>query len=200
MDESGPCAVLLLAAGASRRMGRPKQLLPVGGVPLVRAVAEQMLRSQVGPLIVVLGAGAPEILPCLHGLDARMVLNEKWEEGMGSSIRAGMRALVKLTPTPASVILALADQPGLPAGHLGRLVATHRESRAGIVASAVDGVARPPVLFGAAWFSRLGELQGDAGARNLVRENPGDVALLPLAAAIDLDTPEDYERMKAGQG
>lgn len=200
MAEQFSCALILLAAGESRRMGRPKQLLPVGGRPLVRHVAEIALAAPVAPVIVVLGAHAAEIAPSLDGLGVQVVVNACWAEGMGSSLRAGMQALAASQPPPEGVIVALADQPDFSAAHLTRLIETHRSTGKPIVASAAGGVLRPPVFFSAAWFPRLHELHGDTGARALLQAHPEAIATVPLGAPADLDTPADYERFLRGPG
>lgn len=194
MAESFKCGLILLAAGASRRMGRPKQLLPVAGRPLLRHAAESAAAAPVAPVVVVLGARAAEIAPCLDGLPVQIVVNAQWDQGMGSSVRTGLRALTAGTPGLATVIIALADQPGCPADHFARLIETHRATGRSIVASSVAGVPGPPVLFTAVWFHLLLVLDGDTGARRLLRAQRAHVATVPLASGTDLDTPADYER------
>ena len=198
MPENLSCGLVLLAAGASTRMGRPKQLLSVSGRPLVRLATEAALAAPVSPVVVVLGAGAAEIAPALDGLPAQMVTNDAWAEGMGTSIRAGVRAARQIDPALPAMIIALADQPGVPAAHLARLIATRNETGRTIVATDNGGVAQPPALFTAAWFSRLLALRGDTGARALLGEQRAHLALVPLADAADLDTPDDYERFITG--
>jgi molybdenum cofactor cytidylyltransferase len=198
MTDRFQCGLLLLAAGASRRMGRPKQLLPVAGQPLLRHAAGQALAAPVSPIFVVLGAQAAEIAPCLDGLALRIAVNSDWAEGLGSSVRTGLQALLADTPGLPAVIIALADQPDCPAAHYARLIAAHRETGRGIVASIADGTPRPPVLFTAEWFPRLLALEGDAGARNLLQEQRAVLATVPLATATDLDTPDDYDRFRRG--
>jgi molybdenum cofactor cytidylyltransferase len=188
------CALILLAAGASQRMGRLKQLLPVNGTPLVRHVAETALGAAVSPVVVVLGARAPDIAPCLAGLPVQIVVNDRWAQGMGASIRAGMQALTKASPAVEAVMVALADQPDFSADHLARMIEVHRRTGRAIVASEAGGVRRPPVLFAASWFPRLLTLEGDAGARALLKEQQEELAVVPLSAPADLDTPEDYAR------
>lgn len=197
MTERDNCGLILLAAGASRRMGRPKQLLPVAGRPLLRLAAETALAAPVSPVVVVLGAHAAEITPCLDGLPVQIVVHARWERGMGSSLRAGLQALTAGTPGLAAVIVALADQPDCPADHLARLIATQRTTGRTIVASASGGVLGPPALFTAQWFPRLLRLDGETGARRLLQEQRESVAIVPREAAADLDTPEDYARFTA---
>lgn len=178
-------------------MGRAKQLLPVGGVPLVRHAALAALAAPVAPVVVVLGAHAEEVRPALDGLALHPVVNPGWAEGMGSSVRAGLAAVLALAPALEAVIIALADQPGVTAEHLASLVARHRQHPGGIVATEAAGMAGPPVLFAARWFPRLREARGDAGARELLRAEAGAVVRVPLASTADLDTPEDYTRYVA---
>jgi molybdenum cofactor cytidylyltransferase len=197
--EQSPCGLILLAAGASQRMGRPKQLLPIEGQPLLRHVVDTALAAPVSPVVVVLGAHSAEIAPCLAGLDLRVVINHRWAEGIGGSLRTGMDALVAAAPAVKAVIVALADQPDFSSAHLGRLIEIHGESGKSIVTSEAGQVWRPPVLFAAEWFPRLRELEGDAGARILLQEQRAYVAVARLPASVDLDTPADYERFLRGR-
>ena len=194
MAEDFSCGLVLLAAGASRRMGRPKQLLPVASRPLLRHVVERTLTAPVSPVIVVLGAHAEAIAPVLADLPVQIVVNEDWASGMGSSMRQGLQHLMAGTPAAAAVIIALADQPDCPADHFRRLIETQRMTGCSIIASTTGGVPGPPALFTAEWFPRLLTLQGDMGARMLLRKQSHALALVPLAGASDLDTPADYER------
>jgi molybdenum cofactor cytidylyltransferase len=186
------CGLILLAAGASTRMGRPKQLLPVHGKPLLRHMVESALAEPVSPVVVVLGANATEIAPCLDGLPVRIVINADWAEGMGSSLRRGMKELTEITPTAISVIIALADQPDIFAGHITKLIEVQRMTSQPIVASECDGVCGPPALFTDKFFSSLLALHGNAGARSLLQAHPDEVATIPLPQARDLDTLADY--------
>ncbi|MDQ5981092.1 MAG: hypothetical protein QG602_4070 [Verrucomicrobiota bacterium] len=188
------CALVLLAAGASKRMGRPKQLLPVEGQTLLRHVAERVLQAQVSPVVVVLGAEFEQIEPVLSGLPLQTAVNPAWQEGMGSSLRVGVDALLERAPALDALIIALGDQPGLPDGHLDQIIARYRQGGCSLVASHNGQRRVPPVLFGRDWFPRLRTLTGDAGAREILREERPDFASVPLADDTDLDTPEDYAR------
>lgn len=199
MPEKGSYPVVLLAAGASRRMGRPKQLLPVDGMPLVRRAAGIAVAAGFGHVFVVLGCRAAVIAPALAGLPLHLVINESWSDGLGSSIRAGVRRALELPPAPRGLVLALADQPGVSSAHLRRLAATQRRTGRSIVATFSHGVLQPPVLFTPEWFPRLARLRGDDGARKILREHAWQVARVPLAQASDLDTPGEYARYCAGR-
>ena len=175
-------------------MGRTKQLLPIKGHTLVRHVVELVLRAAVSPVVVVLGAEEKNIERSLAGLPVRLAVNPNWSEGIGSSLRVGVESALAYAPGLQALIIALADQPGLPPEHLDALVARYRHGGCTLVASQTGPARVPPVLFGAEWFPRLRTLAGDAGARDLLRENRPDFATVPLADNTDLDTHEDYER------
>lgn len=192
MAENLPHAVIILAAGASRRMGQPKQLLPVSGHPLLRGVARAAVDARVGPVCVVLGANAEKIRPSLDGLMVDTIVNDAWEEGMGASIRAGLTAMAHLLPALRGIIVALGDQPGMSAAHLLRLIQTQYDSGKSIVASRCAGKLSPPVWFAPTHFPALRTLCGDAGARALLQANPRETAVVDADDLSDLDTPDDY--------
>jgi len=192
--DSFSCGLVLLAAGGSRRMGRPKQLLPVKGHTLIRHVAELVLRAPVSPVVVVLGAEEKKIEPTLAGLPVKLTVNPNWSEGIGSSLRVGVESALEFAPDLQALIIALADQPGLPPDHLEKLIARYRHGGCSLVASQTGSARVPPVLFGAEWFPRLRTLTGDTGAREILRENNPAFAFVPLESNADLDTHEDYER------
>jgi len=148
----------------------------------------------VSPVIVVLGAQAMKIAPCLDGLDVRAIVHAAWTEGMGSSLGAGMRELTRLAPQADAVIVALADRPDFSATQAAHLIQTQARTGRSIIASESGGVRLPPVLFARKHFPELLALRGETGARAVIEAHPADVATVPLAAAADLDTPEDYER------
>lgn len=188
---------ILLAAGASRRMGVPKQLLGYGGQSLLRRAAEAALGSGARRVVAVLGADAGLLEPELAGLAVEVVVNPLWAEGMSTSLRAGLEALqAGPEPPPEAVLLVLCDQPHVDARFLGRLVALQAREGAGIVASEYAGTVGVPALFAARFFPELAALAGDRGARQILLRHPGEVRLVefPLGA-VDVDTPEDYERL-----
>ncbi len=173
-------------------MGRPKQLLPIKGKPLVRHTAELVLRAPVKPVVVVLGAEAKKIQPALAGLDIQMAINPAWTEGLGSSLRTGVEAALGHAPGLTALIVALADQPGLPPRHLEQMITRYLAGGCTAVASLTGRDQVPPLLFGREWFPKLCAIEGDLGARALLRDHPADVATVPLESNTDLDTPEDY--------
>lgn len=192
MAENFSHAVIVLAAGASRRMGQPKQLLAVDGVPLLRRVVQVAIEAKIGKVWVVLGANAEKVRPVLAGLPVETVVNEAWEEGMGASIRAGMAAIGGDLSGVPGVIIVLGDQPEVSAGHLIQLSQAMIATGKSIVASRCAGRLSPPVLFGPGHFSILRQMKGDAGAKGLLEANPDGMAIVDTGDLGDLDTPDDY--------
>jgi molybdenum cofactor cytidylyltransferase len=184
--------VAVLAAGASVRMGRPKQLLRLGGRSLLRRAAEEAVGSGCAPVVVVLGAEAERLGPELHGLPVGVVLNARWAEGMSTSVRAGLEALQGHGVEAA--ILMLCDQPFVAAPLLRRLAATYREGRR-LVACEYGGTLGVPALFDPTLFPELLALQGDRGARQVIAAHAAEAGRIPFPeGAVDLDTVEDYAR------
>lgn len=186
-------AAIVLAAGLARRMGRPKLLLPLEGKPVVRWSVEALL-GHVDEVVVVTGPEAVAVTHALSGLSVRFVINPRPENGQGSSIAAGVAAL---RPETRALIVALGDQPRLPAVVVPALLETFARGGKAIVAPVYQGAQGAPVLFSSAVFAELRALTGDAGARALVGGKPERVAFVPLDFPMpaDIDTPEDYARL-----
>lgn len=186
--ELAPIAVVILAAGQSRRLRRPKQLVLLDGEPLVHRAARIALDAGIGRVRVVLGACAEEVMAALGSLPVKCAFNQEWESGMASSIRVGVNGLS--CPT----LLMTCDQPGVTAEHLRALAAAHQASPETIVASAYAGAIGTPALFPAKRLDQLRALQGDRGARGLLQGER--VQALPLPGGeLDVDTVEDLERL-----
>ncbi|SDX37123.1 nucleotidyltransferase family protein [Hymenobacter psychrophilus] len=192
-------AILLLAAGASSRLGRPKQLLPYQGQTLLRRAAETAVAAAAGaPVVVVTGARHEELLPDLAGLAVRVVRCAEWERGMGASLKTGLAALDSTAPSAVTVLLC--DQPHVTPALLRQLAATHEATGQPIVASAYAGTRGVPVLFGAQVLPLLRQLPDSAGAAALLKQYPELVATVPFAAgAVDVDTEAQYAALVAGR-
>jgi molybdenum cofactor cytidylyltransferase len=189
---AGPVALLLLGAGASTRMGQPKQLLPYKGQTLLRHAAETAAASGCAPRVLVTGALHSELLPEVAGLDFSVVRNDAWASGMGSSIAAGLTALETHHPDLAAVVVMLCDQPLLTADIIQQLKQQFFSTSQPVVATAYAGIRGVPALFSRATFAELKTLAGAAGARDLLRR----YAHLPTVAfaggALDVDTAAQY--------
>ena len=189
----GSFGSVILAAGASARYGQPKQLLPYRGRTLVEFAAETALESGASAVVVVVGAEAEQVRGKLSRLRVEVVFNPQWAEGMGSSIRCGVAAL------PAevdAVVIALSDQPRITPHHLSALVRRVISEGVKVVASSYAGVIGAPCAFARSEFPRLLALQGDAGARGLLRDTAVPIESIPFPDAnLDVDTPADYDSL-----
>lgn len=176
-------------------MGRPKQLIEVGGAPMLVGAVRAALASRCRPVVVVTGAHAAEVEALLDGLDVIATRNPDWTQGIGTSIRTGVRT-VAATPADA-LVLALADQPLVDATTYDGLVDLHRRTGCPAVASEYAGTLGVPALFSRALFERLLALGPDEGCKCLLlAQPPGVVARRPCPeAATDVDTPADRVRL-----
>jgi molybdenum cofactor cytidylyltransferase len=191
-------ALVILAAGASRRMGVPKQLLRYRGRTLLRHAVEAALGSTCRPVVSVFGANAEAIQPEVEGLGVQVVHNPRWAEGLGSSIRAGIEALVSAADPPEAVVLSLCDQPLVCSDDIEALVTAYRSTKRPIVASQYAGTLGVPALFAQPVLAELLSLAGDAGAKQVIQRNLPSVWQVPCPnAAFDFDTLEDYDRIRS---
>ncbi len=180
---------IVLAAGASARLGRPKQLIDVDGEPLLRRVTRWAIATQPRDAVVVLGHDADLIGAALDGIVVRTLRIADAATGMAASLRAGIEAL---DARCAGALIVLTDQPALTGAHLDAICATWRTNPMRAVASAYAGVVGVPALLPRAWFEDIIALRGDVGARALLRARHSDV--IGVAApelAWDLDTAGD---------
>lgn len=186
-------AGIILAAGASSRMGQPKVLLEWQGETLIHRVARTALSARLEPVIVVAGALSPQIEQALPHLDIKLVANPNWSAGQSTSVRAGIQALPQDTQ---AVVFLLGDQPFVTVELIQKLIETYQKTRPEILAPFVNQKRINPVIFDRSVFPHLLELQGDAGARSLFAQFPP--AVMPWndeRAGFDIDTPEDYEKL-----
>lgn len=196
MADAGACVVVVLAAGGSSRMGRPKQLLDVDGEPLVRHAARVALDAGSGRVLVVLGAEAERVRAAIEDLDLAIVVNPDWREGLASSLRAGVAEVERIAPDARGLIVLPADQPRMPALHLRRIDEAQRRSSATVVASDYGDHRGPPAYFGHRHFAALKALRGDAGARELLQVDGVETVAAPAGSDLDLDRPADLLRLR----
>jgi molybdenum cofactor cytidylyltransferase len=187
-------AVVLLAAGGSRRLGIPKQLVEVGGEPLVRRAARAALATHPAQALIVVGAQADAVYAPVADLALIRVGCAEWEQGLSASVRAGVGAV---DPDLAAALFVLADQPALDAAHLQALVDRWRGDVGRATASSYAGVIGVPAVLPRSWFSQLATLWGDQGARDLLRTRAAEVAAVPAPdLAQDIDWPADLARFR----
>ena len=193
---SDSVALLLLAAGASTRMGQPKQLLPYHGRTLLRHAAETAVATGCLHIILVTGALHDELVNEVADLPIQVVHNFEWQTGMASSIRTGLATMA--LAQPAAVLIMLTDQPLVTPELLKQLLAQQQHTQAPIVAAAYGDTVGVPAVFDRTMIPQLLQLQGQQGAGRLIASLGGAVDRVPFPAGLlDVDTPEQYAALLA---
>jgi len=197
MEVTAPgVAAIVLAAGASSRMGQPKMLLPIGGGTLLGAVAGALLDAGLGRVVVVLGCDAERVRAAAGLRDdprLRLVVNDEWKSGMASSLRRGLEECGEA----GAALVTLGDQAGLTVERVRRIVSAWRPG-VPLVVPVHDGRAGHPVLFDRSLWDELRALSGDVGGRDVVRRHLDEAVRVPAEPLADLDTQEDLRRHLAG--
>ncbi|HKI90219.1 MAG TPA: nucleotidyltransferase family protein [Draconibacterium sp.] len=188
--------IILLAAGGSTRMRRPKQLLPWGNKTLIEHEVETLLKTD-SPVNVVLGAKANLVGPVVEKYDVHISRNNNWENGMGSSIATGVRDLIQKFPVADGVLLALVDQPLVPPEHFQSILGIFQPGKKQIIASiANSGWKGVPVLFDKYYFEELQNLNGKEGAKKIIQQHRHAVKYIECGNLLeDMDTPKAYQQM-----
>jgi molybdenum cofactor cytidylyltransferase len=189
--------IILLAAGGSSRLGKPKQLLLYKGQTLLQNTLSVALTSNAQSVIVVLGANADILQTEITNGKIHVVVNDDWQEGMGSSIRTGVKAIAEINPSIEGVILLVCDQPFINSALLNNLITAHQKTGKEIVACTYGNTFGPPVFFHQSLFSELLQLKGDTGARSIVQKHLDNMEAIPFPEGIfDIDTEGDYQKIK----
>jgi molybdenum cofactor cytidylyltransferase len=189
---SGPIVGIVLAAGMSRRLGRPKQLVEIDSVPLVRIVASTCLQSSLDDVVVVTGHASEAIGGTLDDLPVGIVHNADYESGQASSLKAGVRTAIELAAD--AVVVLLADQPGISSETIDRLIAERRDSGSWIGMVTYGEERGHPVLFGHEVFAELDGISGDQGGREVIQRHRDRVVLVDGGreqVPMDVDTEAD---------
>lgn len=187
---------MVLAAGASKRLGQAKQLIRVDGETLLRRTARLALEAGCCPVTVVLGYEVERLRPEVEALGAAVAVNPQWLEGMGASLRCGMEALCAREPHPERVLLLVCDQPRLTAEYMRTLLERHAQGGTAIAASLYGGRPGVPAVFAAEVFPELLACAGDRGAREVIRKDARRVQAVAWPdGEVDLDRPEDLGRL-----
>jgi molybdenum cofactor cytidylyltransferase len=187
---------IVLAAGGSVRMGRPKQLLRMGEKSLLRNAALAAADSGAGCSVVVLGSHVAKMLAELHGIGVATVINPQWERGIGSSIRCGLQGLLEFQPDTDWLCISLCDMPFVTGPVVRRLLSSALRADRPITVSQYGDESGPPVIFRRDYFAALSELPDACGAREIWTRQPANVHYEPCReAGFDIDTPADYMRL-----
>ncbi|MDR9451969.1 MAG: nucleotidyltransferase family protein, partial [Acidimicrobiia bacterium] len=188
---------IILAAGPSRRLGKPKQLLPWGGPTLLGTVVAQTLAWPVDSVWVVLGSRFEEVLQSVDLGDAGVVENPEWEEGMASSLRVGLDVASR-DPSTEAALIVMGDQPGIDPAVVDALLEHRKTSDALAVVPKYRYVRGHPVLIARTLWSRLMSLEGDQGGRDLLQAHPEWVeeVIFEQLAPRDVDTSDDVKDLQ----
>lgn len=191
-------AILILGAGGSARLERPKQLLEYKGKTLVENAIDTALDSHLGPVYLILGSHGQEIAKHLKKYKGEIdiIHNQKWEQGVSSSIRMGLKEIEKEEPGIYGIIITLVDQPLINLSHLVNMIRSHFTSGKKIIASGYGGSFGVPVFFHRKMFSYVEKLEGDQGAKSIISKLKLDVHIMPNPdAELDIDSEEDYKNL-----
>lgn len=188
--------MVILAAGASRRMEKIKQLLPWKNTTLLEHTIQEGLASEIDAVFVVLGASAEQISNSISHLPVQTVFNANWERGMGTSIACALQEIRNYSESFDAVLIALTDQPLLEKNYFNNLINSYLNINKNIVASQMNDGAGVPVILGSGYFAALANLDQDFGARKIIANHPEDVILVnPGDKIVDVDTKEAYEAL-----
>lgn len=197
MNFNPKTGLIILAAGASVRLGAPKQLLSFRGETLLRRVVRQALESVCQPVIVVLGKDAEKFKEHLDKFNVHFAYNDDWEKGMGTSIKAGIEKLLEIDRETEGAVLTVCDQPFVTAAVINRLAESFYQKKSLIVASAYAETLGVPALFSRELFSELTSLKNKGGAKEIISRFSENVVSIDFPeGAIDIDTTEDYRRLE----
>lgn len=196
-DDQPKIAGLLLAAGGSTRFGSPKQLAEFEGESLIRRAAKALIEAGCDQVMVVLGAEIDRSSIQVADLRVSTTINLDWETGMSSSIRCGLSSILELWPEPDGVLISLCDQPAILAEHLSQFIKKFAESGAPIIASEYENTSGVPALFSHEMFPELLALEGDKGARDLIRNSTSVVTIDLREVYWDIDTKHDLVGLRA---
>ena len=183
---------IVLAAGASTRLGRPKQLIEIQGKTMLTHLIEKINQAGFSNIMVVLGSNHQKIFDTVSNLPAHFIVNEQWEKGMGNSFSFGLRKSMIKWPDMSQVLVSVCDQPFVPVSHFEAIKNKISRDTSLIVASGYGGTFGPPLACGKKYFDEIIQLEGEKGAKSIFRKYQEQIEIIPCAeCARDIDTPED---------
>ncbi len=193
------CGIVIIAAGESKRLGTPKQLLVYEGKTLINRLIDIVKITGSYPITIVLGANAEKIQSQLTETDLHIVYNSQWEEGMASSISLGVEMATKNFDHLDGIMILVCDQPHINTNNIHSLIELQRQTKLPIAACYYENILGTPALFHQSLFADLMSLKGDIGAKKLIKLREEEVAKLHFNKGIlDIDTMEDYKFLLKG--
>ncbi len=211
------CGILIIAAGQSKRLGSPKQLLAFEGKTLINRLIDIVKDATNSPITIVLGADAEKISAQITAPNLNIVMNDQWEEGMASSIRVGLNSMMninefnnekleeknkvkegmnKVKEELDGVMILVCDQPFVSAENIQALIQLQQNTELPIAACYYEGIIGTPAIFHKSMFSELLDLKGDIGAKKIIKNRETEVAKLHFEKGVlDIDTMEDYKQL-----
>lgn len=185
-------AILILAAGSSSRMGKPKQLLTFKNTTLLGNAIEQAKNSKADSVFCVLGANVDIIQESISNYKIQTIFNPNFKDGLSSSIVSGIH---QLKNNFEKILIILADQPYITSENLNQLLKASEENTSKIIAAAYDDKAGVPAVFPKNYFQQLLNLQGDKGAKFFLEKHSSEIIKMKITNLVDIDTSEDYKNL-----
>lgn len=185
-------SAILLAAGKSTRMGKPKQLMPFGESTILEQTVDNFLGSEVGEVIVVIGHKAEEVREILAAKPVKLVVNPDYEQGMSTSIIIGLKAVDNQAE---AIMLALGDQPLIDSRTINQVIDEFDKQGKGVAVPTYQGKRGHPVIFDMKYKGELLKISGDIGGKEIIRKHLDDVievAVRSEGICIDIDTADSY--------
>ena len=194
-------AILILAAGESKRMHGIKQILPWKNTTLLGNAIEQAIQSKATAVYVVLGANADRIAPTIAQYKVQTIENKNWKNGLGNSIACGVDFIRETQGDYDAILITLADQPLLSADYYNLLIDAYAQNKAKIIASETNYAPSVPAIFDALYFEKLSQLNQDQGAKEILKAAQNEVYVLRGDANLmDVDTQTAYEKVYTSFG
>lgn len=191
--------IILLAAGTSGRLGRPKQLLMYNGKTLLQGAIETARASGANYVVLVLGARQAELEQSFDHHEIVLINNAEWQQGMSSSIRTGLNEILRIDPEVNAVVFMACDQPLVNEGLINSLLNKYDETGMPIIASGYGNSVGIPALFDRKMFGHLLALQGEGGAKKIIMENRMQLSVVDFKdGKVDIDTEADYLNLLSG--
>ena len=198
--EKDSIAMVVLAAGASMRMGQPKQLLPWGDSNLMNDIISKGLEC-LNNVYIVLGANHETILDSIQSKKINIIINQRWVEGMGTSISEAVKKIERHKDKITAILFVLVDQPLLQVRHYKELIKRYLDSQHNIVGTKNHSHIGVPAIIGSPYFSLLKKLDGEVGAKHIISSNAGDAMVIdPIGDIVDLDTMATYKKLYLEHG